>query len=370
MPLGWCAAFLIAILEGGATARQVGFIHLIDADSSRPLQSGGPRPLDIGVWYPSRGRGAASLTYRDYFLLTPPRPDSSPSRDAGRRELDEFESFLASRGASPAVVRQWLDAPMLAVAGAPVSAQRFPLVLIAQGNAQTIHDQAPLAEYLASRGYVVATVPSPMRIGGPLTDEGEIGARAEEQALDLAFVLARVANRPDVAGERVGIVAHSFGARGALLLSMRESRISALVSLDGGVGTATGRAIFEALPSYRADSVRAPILHFYERLDPFMAPDFGLLRSLTSSDRWLVTVPAMHHHHFTGLGAVAADYPALRPAIAATAATARSYRAVTRATGDFLDAFLKDDSAARSRLRSGNPWPPLGRLERLSHEPD
>lgn len=101
-----------------------------------------------------------------------------------------------------------------------------------------------------------------------------------------------------------------------------------------------------------------------------MAPDFGLLRSLTSADRRLVPVPGMHHHHFTSLSAVSAEYPALRPAFGATAATVRSYRAVATATGEFLDAFLKRDAAARARVRRGTAWPPLGPVERLGRESD
>ena len=244
----------------------VGFTHLVVADSTRRLPSGRARPIDIGVWYPTRISGSARLTYRDYVRMTPPPSDSSPSADA-RPELDGFVAFLESHGAAPDAVEQWLAAPMLATADAPPSGSRFPLVLVAQGNAQTFQDQAPLAEYLASHGYVVATSPSPMRITGPLTDEKEVGARAEEQAVDLAFVASGIAGRPDVSEARIGIVAHSFGARAALLLSMREPRVAAIVSLDGGIGTATGRTSFEALPSYHAGAVRAPILHFCERLD-------------------------------------------------------------------------------------------------------
>jgi pimeloyl-ACP methyl ester carboxylesterase len=106
-------------------------------------------------------------------------------------------------------------------------------------------------------------------------------------------------------------VGHSFGARGALLYDMRERRVAALVSLDGGIGTATGRAGFEAAPSFRAGSARAPILHFYQPLDKFMTPDFGLLRSHDSAERWLVRVPGLHHHQFTSLGAASMAFPQL-----------------------------------------------------------
>jgi pimeloyl-ACP methyl ester carboxylesterase len=163
---------------------------------------------------------------------------------------------------------------------------------------------------------------------------------------------------------RAALVGHSFGARAALLYEMREHRVAALVSLDGGIGSATGRAGFEAAPSFRAGSARAPILHFYEPLDKFMTPDFGLLRSLDSAERWLVRVPAMHHHQFTSLGAASMAFPQLRSALAATPATADEYGSVERATLDFLDgirkAAVRHPGATPSRRSLGLPGPSRG----------
>jgi len=349
-------AFLLVLLQAGlhVGVLPVGFTLFLLTDSTRRMPSGEPRPVTVGVWYPARAVAAPRLTYREYFSLSP---------ETGGRELDELVVFLTSHGAQTDAVQEWLGAPMLAARDAPAAGGRFPLVLLAQGNGQTLRDQAPLAEYLASHGYVVATCPSPMLITGPLTDDADIARRAEEQADDLGFVRAALHQRPDVAGDRIGLVGHSFGARGALLYEMREHRVAALVSLDGGIGTATGRAGFEAAPSFRAGSARAPILHFYEPLDKFMTPDFGLLRSLDSAERWLVRVPAMHHHQFTSLGAASMAFPQLRPALAATSATADEYGSVERATLDFLDGFVKQRSAVQARLRRGEPWPFLDRPE-------
>jgi dienelactone hydrolase len=344
----------------------VGFTHLAAADTSRSLASGRPRPIDIGVWYPARASAGPHLAYRTYFLLTPPPQDSLPADEAARRELDGFAAFLASHGATPAAVSAWLDTPMRARLDPPAAGGRFPLVLVAQGNGQSLHDQAPLCEYLASHGYVVATAPSPMRISGPLTDEREMGTRAAEQARDLAFVLADAARRADVDARRVGLVGHSFGARAALLLAMQEPRVAALVSLDGGIGTATGRSSLEQVPTFDPAALRAPVLHFYERLDPFMAPEFGLLRSLTASDRWLVEVPAMHHHHFASLGAASVTQPALAPALGATGETAGAYLAVARATLDFLAHFLAHEPGAPAWPGPDALSPPLGPPEHLA----
>jgi hypothetical protein len=96
-----------------------------------------------------------------------------------------------------------------------------------------------------------------------------------------------------------------------------------------------------------------------------MAPDFGLLGSLTAAERWAVEVPGLHHHHFTNLGVAAMDQPALRPALGATPATAPGYAAVAGATLAFLDAFVKQDATARRRFESGTTWPGLGRIERV-----
>jgi pimeloyl-ACP methyl ester carboxylesterase len=66
-----------------------------------------------------------------------------------------------------------------------------------------------------------------------------------------------LADRRDVLGQRMGVVGHSFGARAALLLAMLDPQVAAVVSLDGGIGTASGRASLEALPIYRAEAAVA-----------------------------------------------------------------------------------------------------------------
>ncbi|MGN6392841.1 MAG: dienelactone hydrolase family protein [Gemmatimonadales bacterium] len=335
------------------SASAVGFTEVIQADSSRRSVAGAPRAVEVAMWYPARGSSGRPLTYREYYRVSTPK------------QLDELLSMLKSRGAPDSVVERWMSAPMLAARDAAPADGRYPLVLLAQGNGETVPDLAYLAEFLASRGYVVGTTPSPTLVSGPLTDDRQIGERAEEQARDLAVAEEVAGSRADVLRGPIGVVGHSFGARAALLLAMREPGVGALVSLDGGIGTANGRRSMEALPAYRAAAVHAPILHFYERLDAFMTPDFTLLRSLSASNRWLVAAPAMHHHHFTSLGAVSVEFPALRSVLAATAETAQAYTSVMRTTMDFLDDFVKKDARARDRWSPFAASSGLGPVEAL-----
>ena len=318
----------------------VGFKVVYATDSTRPLPTThAARPVQISVWYPAiASPGHDRLAFRDYLGLSASElaPNGSDTGAAGH-VVEDYKAFLKSRGAADVAIDAWLDRQGEAVRNASPSPGRFPLVLLAPGNGNSASDQAWLGEYLARRGYVVATSPSPTRITGPMEHEEEMGARAAEQAADLALVLATLARLPQVEVTRVGVVGHSFGARAALLFAMAEPRVRALVSLDGGIGTATGRASLEAEPGFHARASKAPILHFYETLDPFMAPDFALLRTLTSADEWLVGPVGLHHHLFTSLGADTG----LGAATGATAGSVEAYSAVTLATGRFLDAFLK-----------------------------
>ena len=91
--------------------------------------------------------------------------------------------------------------------------------------------------------------------------------------------------------------------------------------------------------------MRAPLLHFYEELDPQMTPDFALLRSLDHSDRWLVRVADLHHIHFTTVSALLAGSPGLVRATSAAPKTGAAWRAVLQATESFLAEFVGSTGA-------------------------
>jgi dienelactone hydrolase len=211
----------------------------------------------------------------------------------------------------------------------------WPLVLVAQGNGQDVADQVVLCEYLASQGFIVAAPPSPtLRMA--LEREDQVGAVAETQADDLAAAVGAVAGVLRVDAQRLGVVGHSFGARAALLLAMRDTSVRALVSLDGGIGTATALEPFRHAPSFRADAPLPPLLLFFEELDAFMTPDFGLVRSLHTAELILVPTDAMHHVHFTTYGFAAARFPGVATVTHATPGTASAVKRIAERTGDFL----------------------------------
>ena len=185
-------------------------------------------------------------------------------------------------------------------------------MLIAQGNGGAAPDHALLAEYLASHGFVVATSPSQARLGDAMTSEADILRSAEAQARDLSFVLRQLISLPAAKPGPVGLVGYSFGGRSALLVAGREPRVAALVSLDSGIASQTGRGW---LPRRTLESlaVRASILHVFEDTDDFMAPDFTLLARLEKADRHLLRVADFSHFEFITYGMASAVVPELNP---------------------------------------------------------
>ena len=245
----------------------------------------------VDVWYPATNDGKA-MTFRAYLHGT-----------AG-----VLSSFLSRQGVSAATIAQLLDAAVDSRSNATPAPGRFPLVLIAQGNGEDAADQAILSEFLATHGYVVASVPSPT-IAHPMTDEAQIGAFAEEQATALERASEAISKRFRVRTDRESIVGHSFGARAALLLAMRKPSFRAIVSLDGGIGTSTGVQSTESAPSFRPNAALPPLLHIYETLDAFMQPDFRFIEDLKFRSLQFQQAAGMHHIHFTTYGFAAALLP-------------------------------------------------------------
>ena len=277
----------------------------------------------VDVWYPSAG-GGARMVYRDYA------GDAATS----------LESFLTGTGISKATVDSLLNSPLMAMAAGPPRTGSFPLVLLSHGNRQSAADQAVLGEFLASHGFVVASTPSPM-LRTPMERQSQIAQFAEEQAEDLVTAVSVVASAIPVDTSRLFLVSHSFGARSALLMAMRNPRVRALVSLDGGIGTATGIEELRAAPSFHADVRLPPILHVYEELDEFMKPDLAFLRSLRADTLVLERLQAMHHVHFTTYGFAAAAFPEIAQVTGATTATSFEVRNTVARVLDFIQSRSK-----------------------------
>ena len=97
----------------------------------------------------------------------------------------------ASAGVEANAFDTWINGLMAAQRNAASDAGTFPLVLIAQGNFHSAHHQSIIAEFLASHGYVVATVPSQTRISGQIVREEDALSAKVRGTLSILITLPR-----------------------------------------------------------------------------------------------------------------------------------------------------------------------------------
>jgi len=321
-----------ALLVAGCYALVLGVVAAGPSRSTAPALWAGLSPGRYEVGY--RRLGSHGTVVHAWYP-TPSAGEPMRFDSYLGEESAGLASFLANTGISSVTIDSLFDSRLFASSGRSPIDRLFPLVLVAQGNGGSVIDQVVLCEYLASRGFVVVTTPSPMR-ETPLEREEQVGDFAQRQADDLAGAASAVASVLPVDTTHIGIVGHSFGARAALLLAMRNPRVRALVSLDGGIGTGTAVAAFRRAPSFDDTAKLPPILHFYEELDAFMTPDFTLLEALETTELMLEPTEGMHHVHFTTYGFAAGVFPELAAATKATPETVEGIVGVTRRTAEFL----------------------------------
>lgn len=295
-----------------------------------------PHPLQVNIWYPSQTDGK-QLHYRDYLTLNLVESATQPATsEAKQKALDEAKKFLTSNGVSAASADALFNAPMYARANARVTTGKFPLVFVVQGSGQSASGQAVLSEFLASQGFVVVTIPSITRVTGPMKTEDDIAPKAEAEMADIQRALASLAQWPNIdTAVPVAFVAHSFGARSALMYAMHHPT-SAIVSLEGGIGTATGQKAMVNSKVVDLTAPMPPILHFYELNDDRVTPDFRLLRSLKTPDLQTVRFNSLRHVHFSSDGFASVMLPEMARATKAGPDLKQELQAVANQTLAFI----------------------------------
>ncbi len=344
------AAALVVALSTAACSQEpktpaaVGFSVAVHVDSARPspaYPSG--RPLQLGVWYPAEQGGPpdTGMRYGTYVGLQGGESGVTGDSVATGRAISAFATFLSGAGLSDSAVAAVVAAPMRGVPGLAPRRSRLPVVLLAAGNGGTIADLAFLGEEFAANGYLAVGLPSPTRLGDTLASEADIGTVARAQAQDLAFALRTVRRDRELRLGPIAVAGYSFGARGALLFALADTAVRAVVSLDGGVGSATGQESMGAEIGAAAAGFQAPLLHIYERRDAFMRPDFTLLRSLLPARISTAEAAGLGHVHFSSIGDLAVSVPMLAARTGAPADLAAQLARTRRTVLWFLDRELK-----------------------------
>ena len=327
---------------------RVGYKTILTYDLSRPSISRDAagreirsahqgRQMQIGVWYPTTNTSSRSfMQFEEYVYLLAQELNFSPLTENQRQQaISSFMREPLSRGVSEAQLQRLLKIKTAAVKNAPPTG-RFPLVVYAHvapsGN-------NIMCEYLASHGYVVATIPWKGTFEYNL-DVGLTGV--ETQIKDIEFAIGLLRKEPNVDGNKIATIGMSFGAISTLGLQSRNSDVDAVISLDGGIGSAFGAAVVQRTPYHSLSRISAPILHLYGSNVP--GTDLTFLNTLKYSRRYFVAFPGMRHADFTNQGVLEQFIPSTKDKPPGD--SKQGFEWVCRYALRFLNAYLKLENSS------------------------
>ncbi|HSF18347.1 MAG TPA: tetratricopeptide repeat protein [Vicinamibacteria bacterium] len=355
-------------LEAGEYS--VGFQLIEEQDHSRTVTGGvspsrpHPRPIRTYLWYPARNSNdARPMRFGDYAALAD--DDIWPSEIVGpMRGKLKFARWLLARRLGPAGFDALLRQPVLAIENAEALEGPFPLIVIGQGlYFEFPVSFAALAEYLAGRGFVVATCP----LVGTNSPFVRIDALdLETQVRDLEFVIARVRRMSFVSPERLGVFGFDMGGMAGLILTMRNSDVDAFVSVSSGIIYQHPSGLPGASSSYDPLALRAPWLHSMAASWMEQPPDSqskSLFETAVHAERFLLLTEGMDHFDYTSLALIEGPWNASdRDGI-------EGYKAVSRYIYNFFAAFLAQDPRSRGFIAQSPQESDPGSSMTLEHRP-
>lgn len=292
------------------------------------------------------------MRFRDYIHLPAPNPYFSHlNRLLEQRDTASFHQMFAGAQLHYPVL---LGLAVAARSNAPPATGPFPLIMYSQGwNNSHQHDNAVLAEYLASHGYVVAGVP---QVGETINDLTlRINAvDLEVQMRDLEFAMGVAQTLPFVDRRKLGLMGWSMGGVVSLWISGRNPVVQAVVGLDASFRAKDFVNLTMGSPYFDIRRLRAPVLALQSGNAKYVAgQDDRVVDSLHFAERFVGRVANITHGDFSDFAMIAKLYPVT--ILDRTAAEAsRGHETICRVVHAFLDHALGGDGRSLTVVRASS----------------
>jgi dienelactone hydrolase len=257
------------------------------------------RPIQITIWYPAVPENKGKrMSYGEYFMDEATEIDFTQNMvEARERSLKKAKDFALGTDAKPESVDAVYAERTYAYRDAHPFQGKFPLILYAPSYSDSSSENVIVCEYLASHGFVIASCPG---VGISTRIIKEAVPEVEAQTRDLEFVLAHMRDFPSVDFDKIGAFGFSWGSIYTTWLAMRNSKIGAVVSLEGSTGYGRRLEFIYGLPGFNPKEMRASYMYLSsfppEGIeDPH---DHRFYNECIYSDAFLIQFPEVHHAYF------------------------------------------------------------------------
>ncbi|MEO6405206.1 MAG: hypothetical protein ABIY51_06280 [Ferruginibacter sp.] len=316
------------------------------------------RPVRISVWYPAAiSSNEKNMKFRDYVFIK----SNDPISELGQQMVlandigDASKSIKGLFKGNDQAVQNLLNKNVPVYKNSKPVQKKFPLIIYSLGQGDYTQENTVLFEYLASNGYIVASVPQLSvnpRIDYLVMDDP---LAFDTQLRDLEFTLGKMIEAPNVDHNRVGAMGMSMGSVYTYMLAAKNPNIHTLIGLDGTImgGFASFGYKYWQAPYVDSGNIKIPVLQLF-RNDHH---DMSRMNSMIYADRYLVTVDGLTHTDFTSYPLYTASAPddildtfALHRRT--TAYAFDMHQKVCNYVLKFLDATLKQNSTAINFIQS------------------
>ncbi len=250
------------------------------------------RPIQTLIWYPASEVPTERMRVKDYTdLWTSEIRTSVPTLSyAAKQWVAGLEAAMADR--------LWAMRDAVPVSGI------FPTIIYAPSFSAPAWENADLCEYLASHGYIVVASASMGASTRKMTSDLE---GIEAQARDISFLIGFARSIPNADSSSVAVIGYSWGGISNLFAAARDTRIDALVCLDGSLRYWSG--LVRRSGYVKPERLSLPLLYFaqgtltLEEQERYLTHNEGpnVLNAWKHGDLTLVHMLGMDHSSFCSM---------------------------------------------------------------------